>query len=162
MLCEHPCRHFDKFSRLDKSLYTGRMAERTSDAIASLSLQELVLLTCHVGTGMNFWTIGQHETQMPCTRKSFCQCPQRFGTKQCGNSFEGYLFQHQSSNLFHQLLLRLFFEDVSQPFRGSDQYIHTFLQAPLDCKHFARLEKLLNHRHHERSCNANCVQLLTA
>ena len=92
MLCEHPCRHFDKFSRLDKSLYTGRMAERTSDAIASLSLQELVLLTCHVGTGMNFWTIGQHETQMPCTRKSFCQCPQRFGTKQCGNSFEGYLF----------------------------------------------------------------------
>ena len=31
------------------------------------------------------------------------------------------------------------FEDVSQSFSGTDQHIHTFLQAFLDRKHFPRL-----------------------
>ena len=62
---------------------------------------------------------------------------------------KGFYFSISQTTFFTRPFYTLFsFEDVSQPFSGSDQYIHTFLQASLDRKHFQRLEKLLNHDHH--------------
>ena len=62
---------------------------------------------------------------------------------------KGFYFSISQTTFFTRPFYTFFsFEDVSQPFSGSDQYIHTFLQASLDRKHFQRLEKLLNHDHH--------------
>ena len=91
----------------------------------------------------------QHKTQMPCMRKSFCQCPQRFDAKQWRNSSKGICFSI-SQMIFSTKSFYIFFflsKTFPKPFLvvTSDQYIHTFLQAFLDCKHFPQLEKLLNH-----------------
>ena len=91
LFCCTPCRHFNKLSRLHKSLYTGRMAARRSNG-RPLSLEELFpfyMSYCY-WHHFDFPTI--FMTAMPCMRKLFCQCPQRFDVEQCQNIFEGYLF----------------------------------------------------------------------
>ena len=52
--------------------------------------QNWFYLICPAGTGSTLFDFSnnchdsqQHETNIPCVRKSFCQCPQRFDTKQC-------------------------------------------------------------------------------